>query len=514
LYRVDADTAEADVDLAVAPDGMLIEKEVDLDREDEEIPLAETPAAVRETIRRELGDLAPRITTKLRRGKLVYEVDAAVQGRGIEINVFEDGSVRNKYVDIDLADAPDPVRRAVEEALGDLPVDEVRRFVSGGTVLYEVEAEADGKEIELEFAPDGTAVDHDGSDVFPRYPLPDGEGELRLLLSASALTAEMDAELARFGRALLVVGPLALLACGLVLALLIRWQLRPLARMARQASGIGPANLRERIGPVGSSEECARLREAINSMIERLAEGLEREQRFAASAAHELRTPIAQLKTATEVAFLSERDASEYRQVLRENLDDIDRLEKLVTALLELSRRRHATEVRGRPVSLRALLVRTLEAYEGVSFPEELRRQDILVEGDADLLRAALSNVIDNARRYAPGAPPTIDLQTAGDVVVLVVADRGPGVGPADRERIFEPLARLQPAPAAAAAGAPRPDPGFGLGLAVARSTLRAFGGDLGCRARRDGEAGAEFVFSFRRTRLPAEASPGSRREH
>lgn len=88
-----------------------------------------------------------------------------------------------------------------------------------------------------------------------------------------------------------------------------------------------------------------------------------------------------------------------------------------------------------------------------------------------------------------------------GHDVRVVVADHGPGVAPGDRERVFEPLTRLDRGGGGGVVG--RAGEGFGLGLAAARATLRAFGGDLVCRARRDGRRGAEFVFTFAKPAAP-----------
>jgi signal transduction histidine kinase len=278
--------------------------------------------------------------------------------------------------------------------------------------------------------------------------------------------------------------------------LLIRWQLRPLARMAQQASGIGPGNLAERIAPVGSSAECVRLRESINAMLSRLAEGLEREHNFASSAAHELRTPLAQLRTQIEVALRKQRDAAEYRTGLAEALVDVERLEKLVLGLLQLTRSQDDASIECQPVSLGAVLkkVQAIHGGDAAQFADGEQVAGLLVRADEELLAAAISNVLDNAARYAPGAPATVTVTAADDEVVLVVADRGPGVPEAERERIFDPLTRLDEARSIGETA-----DGFGLGLAVARAAVRRFGGDLVCRGRTDGDSGAEFVFRLPR---------------
>lgn len=267
--------------------------------------------------------------------------------------------------------------------------------------------------------------------------------------------------------------------------------------MAAEATSVGPGNPDVRITPVGASREYVELRNAVNDMLERLGEGLRRERRFAAAAAHELRTPLAQIRTTVEVALRRDRPADEYREALGELLEDTGRLEHLVQGLLELTRSTDAPPVSGRPIHLRDALRRAQAEH----LLAGTAAADVFVEGVEELLVAALQNVLANAKHHADDPSPTIDVADAGNGVVRVtVADRGPGVPEEAREQIFEPLTRLRGKGDAASAGAGnRKHDGFGLGLAIARSAVRAFGGDLTCTERRDGRSGAESVFSLRK---------------
>jgi signal transduction histidine kinase len=95
--------------------------------------------------------------------------------------------------------------------------------------------------------------------------------------------------------------------------------------------------------------------------------------------------------------------------------------------------------------------------------------------------------------RYAPDSPPEITVAHRDNSLALIVADRGPGIPEASREKIFQPLVRLD-----LSRTIDRAPEGFGLGLAIARSAMRTMGGDLACRPRADGQGGAEFIFTFR----------------
>lgn len=327
---------------------------------------------------------------------------------------------------------------------------------------------------------------------FPYFSLPNEPRSVELVLTAWDSEAGMVAAKRRMRAILWTAGPAVLAAAALLFALIIRWQLRPLGEMAEQAGRIGPEDLSVRIAQAGTSMECVRLGDTINTMLGRLAEGLERERNFTSTAAHELRTPLAQLRTHLEVSLRRERSLEEYREALRYALGDVDRLQNLVQGLLQLARAADGRRVAGRPVGLWPLLRRVEKAFAPISLGPPGGTEDVFVSCDEGLLFSALGNVLENAARYAPGPPPEVRVAIEGGLVRLIVADRGPGVAEADRERIFAPLVRLE-----AARTIRDGDEGFGLGLTIARATVRQFGGDLICRPRQDGERGAEFVFSI-----------------
>ncbi|MCW8133369.1 MAG: hypothetical protein KIS92_23705 [Planctomycetota bacterium] len=323
------------------------------------------------------------------------------------------------------------------------------------------------------------------------YFLPEGTG-LDLAIEASFSSTEMQAELARLGWALGTVGPVSVLLLSGLCAWLIRWQLRPLAEIAERAAKIGPESADARLGPArGESAECAQLREALDRMIARLAEGLAREKQFVGDASHELRTPLAQMRTQIEVALRKERPAGEYRRALEDALLDIRRLQDLIAGFLGLARGTPA----GAPAERVALADLLREAGHGTPLEPGGGVGGAAVLGSAPLLVSAFQNVFENARKYAPGIPPRLRLEEDDATVRIAVLDEGPGVPEAERERIFQPLVRLDAA---------RREGGFGLGLAIARKAVRACGGDLVCRARRDGARGAEFVFLLRKAAVPA----------
>jgi two-component system heavy metal sensor histidine kinase CusS len=225
-------------------------------------------------------------------------------------------------------------------------------------------------------------------------------------------------------------------------------------------------------------------------MLARLDDALAREQRFASTAAHELRTPLAQMRTALEVALRKPREAGEYRDALQETVTDVQRLQKLVIGLLELARSPVDATKSARSILLESLLTSAQKNLPTLQLNGQAA--GVHVYADHDLTSAAIANVLENATRYAPSSPPEISIISSTDTIHLTISDRGPGIPPADHERIFEPLTRLNTTSA-------HHEDGVGLGLSIARATLRAFGGDLIATSRPDAQSGARFVFTFRK---------------
>ncbi len=340
---------------------------------------------------------------------------------------------------------------------------------------------------------DDEEEDWENQENSTKYKWPGKQKKLRLTLTTWASGTAMRSDLTRLALVLSTVGPAILVLLIASISLLVRWQLRPLHAMAGEAAGIGPANLAARISTNNSCAEYAALSGALNTMIARLAEGLERERRFSSAAAHEFRTPLAQMRTGLEVMLRRPRPTGEYQASAMDQLKDVVRLEKLVTGLLWISKASRGQPAASSTVSL-ALVVEKVEAQCGAIFVSDREGAGkIRVQGDEELLISALSNVVDNANKYAPGRVPEMAMHLEGERVQVMVRDSGPGVNPPDRERIFEPLVRLDEARTIGGA-----KEGLGLGLSTARAILRALGGDLVCRDRTDGKSGAEFLVTLR----------------
>lgn len=289
-----------------------------------------------------------------------------------------------------------------------------------------------------------------------------------------------------------------LLALGSVLVVLVvtalTWYLtgralRPVDTMRARVADITGTRLSARVPDPGTGDEIARLAATMNDMLDRLEHSSVAQRRFVADASHELRSPIATIRTLQETAALSPHpDGPE--GLAREVLAETTRLEHLVADLLLLARSDAAAGLPHELVDLTPLVAE--EANRSRSLPVMLDADTpVRVTGDAGALARLVRNLLDNAERHARSRIE-VAVTPHGDRVDVAVSDDGPGVAPADRERIFERFVRLDDARA-------RDDGGSGLGLSIARQTAVEHGGTLVLVDRPNG--GSRFVLS-----LPAHA--------
>lgn len=284
-----------------------------------------------------------------------------------------------------------------------------------------------------------------------------------------------------------------------VLALLI-WAvvgraLAPLHRVAEQVSQRA-ADALDPIESVDTPREIHGLVRALNSLFGRVAAALDREHQFTADAAHELRTPLAALKTHLQVARSSVAQAA-VRESLDQALDGVDRATHSVQQLLALARA-DAAETRllvSAEVNLRDLAVDVVSALSQQAFERDIdlgieALQDVMVRGDAGALQVMLRNLVDNALRYTPrGGTVTVSVGCGHRVAWLAVADNGPGIAADERERVFDRFSRGRGEPAMDTTGS-------GLGLSIVRRIAVMHGATVGLGAGLNG-GGLEVRMNF-----------------
>ncbi len=297
----------------------------------------------------------------------------------------------------------------------------------------------------------------------------------------------------------LAVGcPLLLLTVALVTWRVTGRALRPVEAIRSEVSAIGEQELHRRVPIPRGGDEISRLASTMNAMLDRLDVAGRRQRQFIADASHELRSPIAVLRTQLEVA-LAHPDPEVRTELVAGALEDTERLQALATDLLFLARLDSGAPAPDRsaagavPVDL-AELVRAVVRNRGVErCPVTLDlTEGVRTPGNYLWLTRLVTNLLDNAQRHAAGE---IRVRVRADAgrrdCLLEVRDDGHGIAPEDRDRIFERFTRLDDARS-------RDHGGAGLGLPIARDIARHHGGTL---AVVDSRHGAAFL-----ARLPAAA--------
>jgi signal transduction histidine kinase len=281
---------------------------------------------------------------------------------------------------------------------------------------------------------------------------------------------------------------LALLFVGVALGAypVVRRLTRRLEALERGVRQFGAGRLDHRVDD-GGGDEVAAVARAFNESAQRVELLVQGHRSLLANASHELRSPLARLKMA--LGMLDEAPTPEQRDRLaREIRTDIGELDALVDEVLLASRLEAQPGVdRREAVALEALV---LEESARVRASTDIAEDLGPVEGDERLLRRAVRNLLENARRYGGGVVDVTVVAEPG-MVTTRVADRGPGVPEAMRERIFEPFFRLP--------GHAEREGGVGLGLSLVRQIARAHGGSVRCEARPGG--GSVFVLSLPKKR-------------
>lgn len=280
---------------------------------------------------------------------------------------------------------------------------------------------------------------------------------------------------------------IGLIVCALISALLgwllARSGLRPLRDLARVAASISAKSLKERIPTEPIPAELQQLVTAFNDMLARLEDAFVRLSNFSADIAHELRTPVGNLLTHTEVVLTRARSIEEYQENLYSNLEELTRMSRMIDDMLFLANADNGLIIPERKaIALEELVAQLLDYYQlvaeeqGIGF--ELSGSG-MIQGDRLMLHRALSNLLSNALRYTPaGARIRLAIAPGAETTRLTVENPGTTIAPEHLERLFDRFYRVDPA---RREGSPS---NAGLGLAITRSIVEAHQGRIWCTSK------------------------------
>lgn len=287
--------------------------------------------------------------------------------------------------------------------------------------------------------------------------------------------------------------PILLLIVALGSWLITKTGLSPLHRFHQLAASVGTQSLRQRVSSAGLPAELTELATEFNNMLERVHDGYQRLQDFSGDLAHEMRTPVSTLLGRSQVALSQTRTIQELRDVLEGNVDELERLSRLISDMLLIARtERFENPIALQPVDL-ALASQKVAGYLSVIAEERGISVEVLgtadVNGDILLIERAISNLLTNAIRHAyKDTTIKIGISSSDVNVSVAVINHGEPIVGEHVERIFDRFYRVDSARA-------RTDGGNGLGLAIVRSIMTSHGGSvLYCQGPPDETS---FVLAF-----------------
>jgi two-component system heavy metal sensor histidine kinase CusS len=300
--------------------------------------------------------------------------------------------------------------------------------------------------------------------------------------------------MAQFQQVLWAYVALATLASGLLGWWAARNGLSPLRTMKARAQAVSAHRLDERMPVDAVPVELADLAQSLNDMLVRLQADFERLSAFSSDLAHELRTPISNLLTETQVTLSHKRTVDEYHNALASNSEELQRLARMVSDMLFLAKTENGLALPNpEQIALHAEVAALTDFYDALAADKQLRWSvsgTAQVQGDRLMVRRALSNLLSNAIRHSPpGSCVAIHLHSSQGNTTVSVANEGPDIDADVLPRLFDRFYRAD-----AARRHPASD-GAGLGLAITRAIMLAHGGGVSAESK---NGTTRFTLAFR----------------
>lgn len=254
--------------------------------------------------------------------------------------------------------------------------------------------------------------------------------------------------------------------------------LAPLKWMRDRAKAVTAHNLQERMPVSSIPVEFAELAASLNGMFDRLQQDFQRLMDFSSDLAHELRTPLSNLLTQTQVALAQPRSADQYREILASNAEEFERLAKTVSDMLFLAKTENGIDLPHRePIQLHQEVLALFDFYEALADEKNIRlalHGEAEMQGDRLMIRRAISNLLSNALRHADaGSTVEVNISMNHGKKSLQITNLGRNIDPAEITRLFDRFyrsdrARTHPA-----------SEGAGLGLAITKAIVHSHGGTI-----------------------------------
>ena len=290
--------------------------------------------------------------------------------------------------------------------------------------------------------------------------------------------------MASFRRTLWLIVAVAAFLAGVLGWAAVKRGLAPLQAIREGAAGVTASRLDYRLTVDSVPVELEALAQTLNDMLARLEDSFKRLKDFSSDLAHELRTPVSNLMTGTQVALARARSVDEYREILVSNQEEYERMARMIGDMLFLAEAENGMIVPNRePVELADEVRQLFDFFDALADEKSLRLSTegrARVLGDKLMLRRAIANLLSNAIRHTPpGGRIQVRIGQNGAGTTLAVENTGAPIAPEHLPRIFDRFYRADPSR--------HRGEGAGLGLAITRSIIRAHGGEISARSTLEG---------------------------
>ena len=321
-------------------------------------------------------------------------------------------------------------------------------------------------------------------------------GDLEVHLDPKAILSDMvkSTQIEFWAKSLLITLIITLIGSSLMY-FIVGYALRPLRQFTKQIEDIQAKNLQQSVLPQSKSVEIVRLTSAFNRLLKRLGDTFLAQRQFSASAAHELRTPLAVMRTRFEVFDKNKNpNLPEYKETISMARTQIDRLSHVIDILLEMTELQSAEK--NDNISLSELVEEVIcdlvAVGENKGITLSQNKGEAEVTGSDTLIYRAIYNLIENAIKYnKDGGEVSVSVEEHNEFAKVIIADTGPGIAKEDWERIFEPFFRVDKSRSRSMGGA-------GLGLALVKEIAIQHGGDV--RVASSSENGTKIELSLQKS--------------